>query len=123
MKSVTSLTLLLRKYLSDPTEDVRVAAENILGEFLREIRGVSLVQHQLGEQIKAKLPVESARIDPNQERLPDLTLDTSERAVFINENDDFPDHENESAIKDDFVSSGDERGTGGKIVNRSGIFN
>lgn len=117
------LTMLLRKYLSDPTEDVRVAAENILGEFLREIRGVSLVHHQLGEQVKTKLPVELVRFESAQERLPDLTLDASERAVFINENDDYPNHDNESAIKDDPVSNSDERGTGGKIVNSSRTFN
>ncbi|KAF8238983.1 ARM repeat-containing protein [Tricholoma matsutake] len=102
----------LLKYLSDPTEDVRVAAENILDEFLREIRGVSVVHHQLGEQIKTKTLVEPVSIDTMQERLPDLTLDTSERAVFIDENDDYPHHDNESAIKDDLVSNGDERGTG-----------
>lgn len=105
-----------RKYLSDPTEDVRVAAENILGEFLREIRGVSLVHHQLGGQAKTKTPAESVRFDTTQEQTY-FTLDTSERAMFINENDDYPNHDNESAIKDDLVSNGDERGTGGKIVN------
>ncbi|KAI9512329.1 hypothetical protein F5148DRAFT_17533 [Russula earlei] len=37
------LTSPARKYLSDPTEDVRIAAENQLAEFLREIREVTIV--------------------------------------------------------------------------------
>jgi vacuole morphology and inheritance protein 14 len=39
-----------RKYLSDPTEDVRIAAENQLAEFLREIREVTIVRKHREEQ-------------------------------------------------------------------------
>ena len=39
-----------RKYLSDPTEDVRIAAENQLAEFLREIREVTVVRKHREEQ-------------------------------------------------------------------------
>ncbi|TFY76603.1 hypothetical protein EWM64_g7407, partial [Hericium alpestre] len=42
----------LLKYLSDPTEDVRIATENQLGEFLREIRDVTVVRKQQEEQQK-----------------------------------------------------------------------
>jgi vacuole morphology and inheritance protein 14 len=83
---------------------------------------VSIVQRQLGDQIKTKTPAEAVR-DTIQERLPDLTLDTSERPVFINENDDYPNYDNESAIKDDPVSNDDERGTGGKVTNSLRTFN
>jgi vacuole morphology and inheritance protein 14 len=41
---------LSRKYLSDPTEDVRIAAENQLAEFLREIREVTIVRKHREEQ-------------------------------------------------------------------------
>ncbi|KAG9317824.1 vacuolar protein 14 C-terminal Fig4p binding-domain-containing protein [Chiua virens] len=39
----------LLKYLSDPTEDVRVATENILADFLREIRDISALRHRQEE--------------------------------------------------------------------------
>ncbi|TFK20368.1 ARM repeat-containing protein [Coprinopsis marcescibilis] len=40
----------LLKYLSDPTEDVRVAAENLLADFLRELQDVTMVSRQLEHQ-------------------------------------------------------------------------
>jgi vacuole morphology and inheritance protein 14 len=40
----------LLKYLSDPTEDVRIAAENQLAELLREIREVTIVRKHREEQ-------------------------------------------------------------------------
>ena len=45
---------LARKYLSDPTEDVRVATENQLAEFLREIKEVTLVQKRYAEDQRLK---------------------------------------------------------------------
>lgn len=40
-----------RKYLSDPTEDVRVATEVVLSEFLKEIRNITAVARKSpGEQ-------------------------------------------------------------------------
>jgi vacuole morphology and inheritance protein 14 len=45
---------LTSKYLSDPTEDVRVATENILADFLREIRQVTSVRKRAEEQAKSK---------------------------------------------------------------------
>lgn len=106
-----------RKYLSDPTEDVRVATETLLADFLREIRDVSIVRRQLDEQAKTKTPAESLRrvhADPAQESLPDLTLETSERAVFIGDNDYQSSHDSE--IKEDFTSIADDRDAGGTHV-------
>ncbi|KAG8219009.1 vacuolar protein 14 C-terminal Fig4p binding-domain-containing protein [Butyriboletus roseoflavus] len=71
----------LLKYLSDPTEDVRVATENILADFLREIREISALRHRQ-EEITESL--EQHRAD---EKLPDITLSHSERALFIREDD------------------------------------
>ncbi|KAF8076679.1 vacuolar protein 14 C-terminal Fig4p binding-domain-containing protein [Lyophyllum atratum] len=105
----------LLKYLSDPTEDVRVATETLLADFLREIRDVSIVRRQLDEQanLKSQTPAESLRHVDIQEKLPDLTVETSERAVFINDNDYQPGYESDSAIKDDYSSTNvDERDTG-----------
>lgn len=40
------------KYLSDPTEDVKVATENILAEFLKEIRDIAILQRRRDEAIR-----------------------------------------------------------------------
>jgi vacuole morphology and inheritance protein 14 len=44
----------IRKYLSDPTEDVRVATEHLLADFLREVRHVTNVRKKIEERAKAK---------------------------------------------------------------------
>ncbi|RXW24711.1 hypothetical protein EST38_g1195 [Candolleomyces aberdarensis] len=44
----------LLKYLSDPTEDVRVATENLLTDFLREIHDVTIVSRQFEHHAHAK---------------------------------------------------------------------
>jgi vacuole morphology and inheritance protein 14 len=54
------------------------------------------------------------RADTANQKLPDLTLEGSERAVFIAENDDYSNQDGESALKDDFASEVDQRDTGGK---------
>jgi vacuole morphology and inheritance protein 14 len=119
--SVTNLRFHLflfsyRKYLSDPTEDVRVATETLLADFLREIRDVSIVRRQLDEQAKARTPAESMRHVDMQENLPDLTLESSERAVFLNDNDQQTSPDSASAVKDDYASTNvDDRDTGGEV--------
>ncbi|EKM79888.1 hypothetical protein AGABI1DRAFT_72575 [Agaricus bisporus var. burnettii JB137-S8] len=40
----------LLKYLSDPIEEVRIATENLLADFLHEIRDVTYVAHHLDER-------------------------------------------------------------------------
>ncbi|KAG6832176.1 hypothetical protein H0H92_004907 [Tricholoma furcatifolium] len=104
----------LLKYLSDPTEDVRVATETLLADFLREIRDVATVRRQLDEQAaKAQTPNESLRHVDVQEKLPELTLETSEKAVFINDNENPVSVDGESlAPKDDGASNIDDRDLG-----------
>ena len=112
---IADSTVINRKYLSDPTEDVRVATETILADFLREIRDVSIVRRQLDEQAKGQTPAESIRyIDVGEkEKLPELTLETSEKAVFINDNEQAS-FDGESLHKDDNTSvTVDERNIGG----------
>ena len=43
-----------RKYLSDPTEDVRVATEVVLSEFLKEIRDITVVARKTHNEQAAK---------------------------------------------------------------------
>ncbi|RDB19828.1 Protein VAC14 [Hypsizygus marmoreus] len=106
----------LLKYLSDPTEDVRVATETILADFLREIRDVSIVRRQTEEQTKTKTarPAESLRRVDMPEKLPELTMDTTEKAAFIADNDYQSSHDSEFAAKED-VSNVDDRDTGAWI--------
>lgn len=111
--------ILSRKYLSDPTEDVRVATETLLADFLREIKEVTLVRKRFEEETRSKLGSERAesirRPDTAQGKLPDLSLENSERSVFITENDDNPpEYMTDSGIKDDLASDIDDRDTGGK---------
>ncbi|KAF9480691.1 ARM repeat-containing protein [Pholiota conissans] len=78
----------LMKYLSDPTEDVRVATENLLADFLRELRDVTIVSQQLEQQGK-KTPAESLRRGRGDgEKLPDLTLENTERQLYMLENEE-----------------------------------
>lgn len=106
-----------RKYLSDPTEDVRVATENLLADFLREIRDVTVVSQQLRQQGKTQTETESARRpDGDGERLPDLTLENAERALYMLENDEHSVHSGpRPGGEDAFDVEGRE--TGGKLVH------
>jgi vacuole morphology and inheritance protein 14 len=65
---VSKSHLLARKYLSDPTEDVRIAAENQLAEFLREIREVTIVRKHREEQQRLREiePEEKRRAEPER---------------------------------------------------------
>ena len=46
MSLQTKLRLMNRKFLADPNVDVRIAAENLLSEFLREIKYIATVQEK-----------------------------------------------------------------------------
>ena len=83
------LTSLHRKYLSDPTEDVRIAAENQLAEFLREIREVTIVRKHREEQerLREVEREERNRVEAEQtkERLPDIAaVPDTERVSSLN---------------------------------------
>ncbi|KAF8914235.1 vacuolar protein 14 C-terminal Fig4p binding-domain-containing protein [Gymnopilus junonius] len=79
----------LLKYLSDPTEDVRIATENLLADFLRELRDVTYVSRRLQQRSRAKPMAESVRRgDIDGEKLPDLTMENAERALYMLDNDE-----------------------------------
>jgi vacuole morphology and inheritance protein 14 len=79
-----------RKYLSDPTEDVRIAAENQLAEFLREIREVTIVRKHREEQerLREAKPEENnwAEAEAIKEHSSDIAISDTERATFLNGN-------------------------------------
>ncbi|KAI0722685.1 ARM repeat-containing protein [Earliella scabrosa] len=104
----------LLKYLSDPTDDVRVATEGLLADFLREIKEVTAVQRQHQERLKARREANAAaestrRAESEKEKLPDITMDHPERATFISENDDVFDND---STPDDKESEMELRDTG-----------
>ncbi|KAL5507888.1 hypothetical protein ACEPAH_5506 [Sanghuangporus vaninii] len=92
----------LFKYLSDPTEDVRVATENLLAEFLREMRDIAIIQKKTEERKSMREPdtlEHGRRVD---DRLPDITMTHPERAAFLPEGEENRDGEPvpEADIKD-----------------------
>ena len=107
-----------RKYLSDPTDDVRVATEGLLADFLREMRQVTMVQKRQEEQLKAKREAtvteasRRAELEKEKEKLPDITMEHTERAPFIN---DIADEvfDNDVETPDDKQSEQELRDTGG----------
>ena len=87
-----------RKYLSDPTEDVRVATENLLADFLREIRDISEVRRRREELTPI---TDNYRSDEAQL--------TGEPAVSSSESD------TRDQVNEPKVNGTDHRGTGGRV--------
>lgn len=87
----------LLKYLSDPTEDVRVATENLLADFLREIRDVSELRRRHEE-----------RAGTGDSHGADGSQPSSERAVITPESGFMSDQEYSEHMADE----GDNRHTG-----------
>ncbi|KAJ7437789.1 vacuolar protein 14 C-terminal Fig4p binding-domain-containing protein [Mycena galericulata] len=104
----------LLKYLSDPTEDVRVATETLLADFVREIRDVSVVRKRSEEKARSQRDSSSVRRSDieGDDRLSDYHSEHPERAAFIAENDDQSNDGDESALKDDLPPDVDHRDTG-----------
>jgi vacuole morphology and inheritance protein 14 len=65
------------KYLSDPTEDVRVATETILADFLREIKTITKVRKEV-QETKIKQDLISAGTLANQEQ--EMPVENKEKA-------------------------------------------
>jgi vacuole morphology and inheritance protein 14 len=89
-----------RKYLSDPTEDVRVATENILADFLREIRHVTAVRKRLEERAKAKrdgdIPEENEEAEESQTN----TFSNESTANSVLESSSRDEHASELNVRD-----------------------
>ncbi|KAF5358988.1 hypothetical protein D9758_004832 [Tetrapyrgos nigripes] len=95
----------LLKYLSDPTEDVRVATEILLADFLRETRDVSTVTKKTEEQAKSKHP------EQDEDSLHQFdSQDSEEPAAFLPDHEGQPYENHES--KEDYASDIDLRDTG-----------
>lgn len=55
------------KYLSDPTEDVKVATEGVLADFLQEIQEITLLQKRKEEKARAAREALAAHADKTAE--------------------------------------------------------
>jgi vacuole morphology and inheritance protein 14 len=102
-----------------------VATENILADFLREIRDVCNVrrrseEHSRSQQVPTTDSPESMRRNDNGkegEKLPEIAFpQTEERAVFIAENDS-DSITNVEQEKEDHVSDAEYRDTGGAVLD------
>ncbi|KAF7290927.1 Heat repeat containing protein [Mycena chlorophos] len=103
----------LLKYLSDPTEDVRVATETLLADFVREIREITIVRKRAEEKARSQRDNSSIPQSDVDDRLPDFSVDPSERAVFLPENDGS--NWEEAVSKEDAPIDIDYRDTGAWI--------
>jgi vacuole morphology and inheritance protein 14 len=61
------------KYLSDPSEDVRVATEVVLSEFLKEIRVITAVARKTHGELAPKQEVAIEEVEPSGESQGDTT--------------------------------------------------
>lgn len=101
-----------------------MATEGLLAGFLREIKDVTAVRKRHEEQAKAKREAtatesSSRRNDTERERLPDITMDHSERGAFIAEHDDVFDNDLEN--QEDGREEQEIRETGGEPFRTDGI--
>ena len=73
-----------RKYLSDPTEDVRVATEVVLSEFLKEIRDITVVARKTHNEQEAKQETAAEGAEPSDQSQEDTTPVYSEEEGEVN---------------------------------------
>ncbi|EPQ59169.1 ARM repeat-containing protein [Gloeophyllum trabeum ATCC 11539] len=110
----------LLKYLSDPTEDVKIQTENVLADFLREIRDVTLVRKRNEEQARLKQKADAAESksqnDGEKNSSSDITPTHTEKAMFISEREDsIAGYDSDEATKEDLGSTSELRDTGAWI--------
>jgi vacuole morphology and inheritance protein 14 len=101
-----------RKYLSDETEDVRIATENQLAEFLREIREVTVVRkHREEECLREAKPEEInwTETEEAKERSSDIAI--SDRVTLHSSN--LPLSSETEKQNEDLESGMNERNLGG----------
>lgn len=93
---------------------MRVATENLLGEFLREIQEITMVQRAFAERARREAEGEhpSRKTDVEKDKLPDITMASSERATFLPEHDDdFSDDESTTPVEEKETEEVRERGS------------
>lgn len=74
-----------------------------MADFLREIRDVTLVSRQFRQQVKSVEP--NRRADVDADKLPDLTLENAERALYMLEHDEHSIHSSQRGIGEDGIDA------------------
>jgi vacuole morphology and inheritance protein 14 len=96
-----------RKYLTDPTEDVRVATETLLADFLREIRDVTRVRDRIDKQQAHTSDVKVGHSKPTDLTSDRNSLDVRDSATYSERDDGIVFDENENKDKDpDYADTG-----------------
>lgn len=98
-ESFTSTSLTHRKYLADTNLDVRVATENLLAEFLREIKHIAVQQEKHGNGKR------------NTEKRPRQTSDAVSTSGDYNESaidDEYDDEDTHSRPNGDYEEAENE---------------
>jgi hypothetical protein len=111
---------IIRKYLSDPMDDVKVATENLLADFLREVREVAYLQKRREEKVKAQRYAKQEQrehrdTDPPKEALPEITMVVPDRAAFIPDNDGQSSLHDGESFREKEPAAEDDRDTGGEL--------
>ncbi|KAG8899926.1 hypothetical protein FRB99_006354 [Tulasnella sp. 403] len=120
----------LLRYLSDPIEDVRVSTENLLAEFLQEVRDIAIAQKRREEKLRAQKEQEAlvaqekagSRSLSDQEPLPDITVVQSDKAAFIR-GDDASGNEDTEPDGTDAGDDTQDRDTGAWIPGQGVMVN
>ncbi|KAG9048287.1 hypothetical protein FS837_000350 [Tulasnella sp. UAMH 9824] len=89
----------LLKYLSDPIEDVRVSTENLLAEFLQEVRDIAVAQKRREDKLRKEK--EAAARKEGSPDVNESALLTSERGGAFIRGEDDEDEDMQSEVGDD----------------------
>lgn len=100
---------LFSKYLSDPIEDVRVSTENLLAEFLQEVRDIAVAQKRREDKLRKEK--EAAAKKEGEPDVNESALFTPDHGgAFIRGEDDEDEDMQGSDVGDDSY----DRDTGGE---------
>ncbi|KAG8935769.1 hypothetical protein FRC00_010443, partial [Tulasnella sp. 408] len=89
----------LLKYLSDPIEDVRVSTENLLAEFLQEVRDIAIAQKRREDKLRKEK--EAAARKEGEPDSNESALLTSERGGAFIRGEDDEDEDMQSEVGDE----------------------
>ncbi|KZS98079.1 ARM repeat-containing protein [Sistotremastrum niveocremeum HHB9708] len=107
----------LLRYLSDPSPDVKVATENLLAEFLREIKHITGLRRRQEEKLIMQKELDQSdaarRQEKEEERLPDITMTPSDSTAFLPDGGSVAHtYTSETTFKDDLAPEHDDRDSG-----------
>ena len=109
-----------RKYLADQNVDVRLATENVLAEFLREIKYIANIQEKQAEADRARRESKSIRRRASRQTMESGATDADEAIIEEDETDNAGDR---ASIAQTDVEEHEWEGEGsGAWVPGQGVF-